>query len=83
MASARAWLLVASLAFLLIASVAEAQTLSPTKVPTVSEPISPHSKENEGEFFLPEQSAEEVNVFVDLTEVRPEDYQRELVVLGH
>ncbi|KAH0449333.1 hypothetical protein IEQ34_023133 [Dendrobium chrysotoxum] len=79
MASARAWLLIASLAFLLIASVAEAQTSSPTMIPTISDPSKPHSPENQEEvvFFLG-PSIEENNDSADLSDFVP-DYHQDLV----
>ncbi|KAK8939950.1 hypothetical protein KSP40_PGU010230 [Platanthera guangdongensis] len=76
MASTRAWMLVAALAFLLVA--AEAQT--------ISDPISPSASENQEEesakVSIPGRGSEDQNDPIEFSNTMP-DYQQDLVVLGH
>lgn len=86
MASACSWMLVASLAFLLIVQAAEAQNLSQAEVPAISDTTNPRASENQEEettkVSVPGQRSEENDDSTDLSNLMP-DYQQELVVLGH
>ncbi|KAG0493347.1 hypothetical protein HPP92_004341 [Vanilla planifolia] len=84
MASARAWMIVSLLAFLLLARAAEGQT-APTSPPIGSNPTEPHAPENQ------EEETQNQSVSVPRTEEKNEptelsfiqDYQLDHVVLGH
>ncbi|KAG0464070.1 hypothetical protein HPP92_020139 [Vanilla planifolia] len=86
MASTRAWMLVAALAFLLVARAAGAAETTPVSTPIGSKPADIHAPENQEEetqsTSITVPGLEEKNDPTDLSSMLL-DYQQDLVVLGH